>query len=100
MVARLEEKNVKQRRKAARRIMQVKLPAKILLVDGTHAFQCKICDISQTGAKLSTLEASKVPDTFFLMLSAHGTAHRSCEVVWRSAKELGIRFLSEAVEPL
>jgi len=63
-------------------------------VDGTRAFRGEICDISQSGARISTLDAPSVPETFFLMLSTYGTAHRSCELVWRSSKEIGVRFLS------
>jgi len=92
MAARLEAKDVKQRRKSARRSLTVQMLARIMTVDGTRAFRCEVRDISETGARLSTFDAPKVPDTFFLALSDHGTAHRSCEVMWRSPKELGVRF--------
>ena len=84
-----------RRRRAPRRVLAVRLPAKIVSVDGTRAFRCEVCDISQSGAKLATVDAATVPDTFFLALSSQGGAHRSCSVVWRTAKEIGVQFVRD-----
>jgi PilZ domain len=88
----------KKQRVDSRRTFAEPLNARIISIDGTRSFQCKVSDISKTGAKLATFEAAKVPDTFFLALSSNGSTHRSCEIVWRTAKAVGVRFVA-VVEP-
>jgi len=69
--------------------------ARIMAIDGTWQRDCRIADVSDTGAKL-TLGGS-LPDLqlneFFLMLSATGNAFRRCERVWINGDEIGVRFL-------
>jgi hypothetical protein len=83
----------KNQRRGNRQTFAAPRVARIISVDGTRSFQCKVSDISQSGAKLTTIDAGTVPDTFFLALSANGSAHRSCEIVWRTAKAVGVRFV-------
>jgi hypothetical protein len=71
--------------------------ARIVAIDGTWQRDCRIGDVSDTGAKLTvrgSLAGLKV-DEFFLMLTLTGTAHRRCERVWLNADEIGVRFLKE-----
>jgi hypothetical protein len=63
--------------------------------DGKAIAGCQLRDVSDTGAKLA-LDASqlaKVPAEFFLVLAKQAKVHRRCRVVWRSADEVGVRFL-------
>jgi hypothetical protein len=88
------------KRLAARRYSRKPGPALIVLADGARFFRCEVCNISGTGAKLATPDAQDVPNSFFLRLAIDGMMHRHCQVVWRSAEELGIQFSSMNVFPL
>jgi PilZ domain len=84
------------RRRASRQPFSPPYNARIVSVDGTRFFPCRVSDVSQSGAKLAIIEGAKIPDTFFLALSSRGSAHRNCEVVWRTAKAVGVRFVIDA----
>lgn len=57
-----------------------------------RAVGCMLSDISDTGARLEVPYPDKVPDRFRLWLTQSGTARRNCEVVWRKAREMGVKF--------
>jgi hypothetical protein len=76
-------------RRSARRT--VSYPARIDAGDGSPSYACTLADISQTGAKLNAAVGSVLPDEFTLLL---GGAHRKCRVVWRTEKQIGVRFVS------
>jgi hypothetical protein len=71
--------------------------AKIMAIDGTWQRDCRIGDVSETGAKLTILGSVTGIDIreFFLVLSATGNAHRRCERVWLQGEEIGVRFLRD-----
>ena len=71
--------------------------AKIMAIDGTWQRECRIGDVSETGAKLYIFGSIDGIDTkeFFLVLSATGSAHRRCERVWLNGDEIGVRFLRD-----
>ena len=72
--------------------------ARIVAIDGTWQRDCKIGDVSDTGAKLK-IQGSLVGidmQEFFLVLTASGAAHRRCERIWLSGDEIGVRFLKDA----
>lgn len=52
--------------------------------------QCKVCDLSTTGARLAVAPSVKVPEEFVLLLADRT---HLCRVAWRSAKEIGVRFV-------
>ncbi|MBR1235605.1 PilZ domain-containing protein [Bradyrhizobium sp. AUGA SZCCT0182] len=56
-------------------------------------------DISMTGAKIMAPMPSQVADRFQLTLTQTGGQLRGCEVVWRRAKVIGVRFTGEWHEP-
>lgn len=64
------------------------------LGDSSAATSCEIIDISDGGARLRPLMRApgSLPARFTLLLSACGKVRRNCEVIWRSADELGVRF--------
>ena len=71
--------------------------ARIVAIDGTWQRDCKIGDVSDTGAKLTiygTVAGINMQE-FFLMLTPNGTAHRRCERVWLNGEEIGVRFLKD-----
>jgi hypothetical protein len=53
--------------------------------------ECRVLDVSRNGAKISTALPSALPDRFELAFFEGGRT-RSCEVVWRHGKVLGIKF--------
>jgi hypothetical protein len=46
-------------------------------------------DISEEGAKIIYSTVEELPDEFLLTM---GMNHRHCRVMWRSQKEVGVRF--------
>ena len=66
-----------------------------------HRFGCMVSDVSQTGARIDVANEKDVPDTFVLILSSNGAAHRFCRVVWRKPQQIGVKFersFAEAVK--
>ena len=71
--------------------------AKIMAIDGTWQRDCRIGDVSDTGAKLTVHGSVNGIDMreFFLVLSQTGNAHRRCERIWLNGDEVGVRFLKD-----
>ena len=82
------------RRKAARRAIGYN--AKIVASDGSWDRDCRVLDVSQTGAKLAVAQASDIPQDFILALSQRGAASRRCRVVWAGEAEIGVTFERQA----
>lgn len=53
---------------------------------------CLLSDMSETGARIDVQEPDTLPDRFVLLLTANGTARRSCRVVWRKPHQIGVKF--------
>jgi hypothetical protein len=72
--------------------------AKVMAIDGTWERECRIGDVSDTGAKLAIRGSVDDIDTreFFLVLTPGGTAHRRCQRIWLNGDEIGVRFLKDA----
>lgn len=56
--------------------------------------RCLILNLSDAGAAIQPADAADVPDTFVLKID-NGPTHR-CQVCWRHADKLGVRFLDAA----
>jgi hypothetical protein len=67
--------------------------ARVVLADGSLLENCRIIDISGTGARLEIKNLTAVPDQFALLLSYDGRLRRQCSVVWRSETAIGIEFI-------
>ena len=67
----------------------------IMGIDGTWRRDCKMIDVSQTGARLRIEESYEGLDLkeFFLLLSSTGLAYRRCQLVRVSGDQIGVRFL-------
>ena len=50
-------------------------------------------DVSASGAKLIMEAGINVPDCFVLTLARNAGVRRDCDVVWRAAKSIGVRFV-------
>jgi hypothetical protein len=66
--------------------------AVIWLAGRMTAMSCVVRELTETGCRLHADEASRAPDRFELSLG-QSTIIEQCEVVWRRADELGVRFL-------
>ncbi len=76
-----------EHRKAARR--KVVKAGKIAF--GRVNVTCVVRDISNSGAALEVPNPASLPDKFALVLEME-SAKRPCEVVWRKARRVGVRF--------
>ena len=84
-----------ERRQVSRVRMGNGYTARITAIDGTWQRDCRINDVSDTGAKLNIFGSIESIDTreFFLQLTASGNAHRRCQRVWINGTEAGVRFI-------
>ena len=86
-----------ERRKGERVTFERGIPAHMMGIDGTWRRECKMDDISETGAKLSvegSVEGLHLKE-FFLLLSSTGLAYRRCELAWVNGDQIGVNFLKQ-----
>jgi hypothetical protein len=88
----------KERRGSPRR--RVLKGAIILYSDRHITLPCSVRDLSATGARVRAEGSVAAPDKFILMIELDGF-EADCEVVTRSGKDLGVKFVSapRAVRP-
>jgi hypothetical protein len=86
----------REKRKQLRRYLEYR--AHIDFEDGSPLRACLLADVSETGARLKLDAPSIMPNQFMLLLAGGGNARRRCRVVWRSGRQLGVRFMSLADE--
>ena len=89
---------VTERRMGERVVFERGIDAHMMGIDGTWRRDCKMEDVSETGAKL-TVEGSVVGlhlKEFFLLLSSTGLAYRRCELAWVNGDQIGVNFLKQA----
>jgi len=55
--------------------------------------ECRVIDISPAWAKVVVDASSAVPNTFELALFQSVNQRWTCEVVWRTSKVLGVKFV-------
>lgn len=70
---------------------QFALTGRIDLEDGWACF-CLVHDVSEGGARLTSLDPGSLPEMFKVGLAA-GTS-RWCQVIWRSKQSVGVKFLA------
>lgn len=64
----------------------------ITLEGGFAARPCKVLDWSASGAKITIDDAALVASKIRLGLTRDAKSARTCEVVWRRGKTVGLRF--------
>lgn len=69
----------------------------IMAIDGSWRRDCKVLDISATGARLATEESLTGLNLkeFFLVLSASGRVSRRCGLIRVNGEEMGVSFIAE-----
>jgi PilZ domain len=80
-----------------KRRMAAQLAVHLELEDEQAFTHCIMTDISDGGAKLLFLSDIQIPDTFMLHLGGADQARWRCEIVWRGAREAGVRFVGSPV---
>ena len=71
----------------------VQQPGWITLDGGFAARSCVVQDLSSTGAKVTDDDPNTLPGKLRLAFSRDARTGRSCEVVWRRGKTVGIKFV-------
>jgi hypothetical protein len=66
---------------------------RIVFNQRSSVFDCSIRNLSQTGACLNVPSTIGIPEFFELILEPESTG-RSCQVMWRSDRRIGVRFLA------
>jgi hypothetical protein len=79
------------RKREARKSMSQ--PAWITLDGGFAARQCVVQDISSSGAKIGVDDAVTLPATLRLAFSRDARTGHKCQVVWRSGRSAGVKFV-------
>ncbi len=82
---------VASKKRAARKSLQQ--PGWISLEGGFAARPCVVRDMSATGAKITIDDLNSLPGKLRLALSRDARTGRSCEVVWRRGKSVGVKFV-------
>jgi hypothetical protein len=65
----------------------------ITLDGGFAARPCAVLDLSSAGAKITIDDPQAVPAKVRLAFSRDVRTGRTCEVVWRRGKTLGVKFV-------
>jgi hypothetical protein len=68
-------------------------PGWISFEGGFAARRCVVQDMSSTGAKIVIEDPNSLPGKLRLALSRDARTGRSCEVVWRRGKSVGVKFV-------
>jgi hypothetical protein len=66
----------------------------ITLDGGFAARPCVVIDLSAAGAKLTVEDTQSLGPKLRLAFSRDARTGRSCEVVWRRGKTMGVKFVS------
>src|SRR5580692_3060557 len=83
-------------RKSGRVEFELGIDVHIMGIDGTWRRDCKMNDVSQTGARLRVNGSTEGLDLkeFFLLLSSTGLAFRRCRMVRMAGDQIGVEFLT------
>jgi len=77
----------------AREVRRVRYTSAWIVLTGQADQECQVMDISKNGAKIVVQIPSHVPQRFELAFLQDSTKRRTCEVVWRRGKLIGIQFI-------
>ena len=80
-----------KRRATRQRVLKT---VKVYRLNGSHAVDCQVRDISETGARIVCKDQLALPNEFKFVLPNDNVMHLA-KVVWRRGDLAGIVFLSE-----
>jgi hypothetical protein len=78
----------KSQKRTERRLKR-DFPARVIL-DGFAKRDCKVVDISESGARIAISGAIELPRQFSI---AFASSTRPCQLVWRNGTMAGVKFL-------
>ncbi|MBY0258735.1 pilus assembly protein PilZ [Methylobacterium sp.] len=81
---------MEENRRGARRADAFRIGS-LVAEAGSAPIDCLVWDQSETGAQIEVEDGQAVPDAFTLTVTAYARP-RSCKVVWRRGRKLGIIF--------
>lgn len=61
---------------------------------------CVLWDVSETGARIAAPRSKTLPAVFNLQIANDGGSQRSCRVVWRNDRQLGVQFIQASADEL
>ena len=64
-----------------------------------RSYECRVLDVSASGAKLLADVDALVGSSFKLSVAPYSLVRKPCEVVWRRGRQLGVKFTNKAEEP-
>jgi hypothetical protein len=79
------------RKREARK--SLRQPGWITLEGGFAARRCMVQDISTTGARIIVDDPNMMPARLRLAFARDARTGRTCQVVWRRGKALGVKFV-------
>ena len=65
--------------------------ARIVLEDGSRK-DCRLSDISESGARIDVDDPDGLSATFLLLLAGSNGPRRNCTVIWREKGQVGVAF--------
>jgi hypothetical protein len=68
--------------------------ATVVFSDGQFTYKCLIKNLTPTGASLEFSSTDGVPNQFQLVFEDRSPT-RTCKVVWRTEKRLGVEFVPD-----
>ena len=86
-------------RKGTRVTFDHSVKALMMSIDGTWRRECKLADVSVSGARLipcGPIDGLNLKE-FFLLLTPTGLAFRRCELIRVNGDEIGVQFLKKTV---
>ena len=70
---------------------RVVLPGRLVLAEG-GTLDCRVRDLSETGARLRLGTVCSLPSHFSLQVLSSGSIHEA-EVVWGRGVDIGVKFI-------
>jgi len=81
---------VREKRRSPRR--PLRYTAWVAVGDDGPLWGCQVANVSALGARIDIENAHELPEVFDLLLTGRGNLRRTCRVIWRKHKQLGVRF--------
>jgi hypothetical protein len=72
---------------------KLKVPVVVARESGERITQTHTLDVSKDGAKIQLDGSIELPEQFLITLSERGEVQRLCRLIWRTASEIGVRFI-------
>lgn len=89
---RADDQMTREERRSVVRMRQYK-GGRLVFNEGYGSYDCLIRNISTDGAKLQFEGHSALPELVQLLVPGDGVTYNS-QVIWRTSREIGVRFLS------